>query len=99
MNTIIDFSIFPVDKGESLSPYVARAMDIIRASGLKYHMGPMGTSIEGGWDELQALINRCFEALKADCNRIIMTIKVDYRKGASDRIQNKIRSVEQKMTP
>lgn len=97
MNTIVDFSIFPVDKGESLSPYVARAMDIIRTSGLKYHMGPMGTSIEGEWDALQALINRCFEALKTDCNRIIMTIKVDFRKGATDRIQHKIRSVQEKM--
>ncbi len=98
MSTIIDFSIFPVDKGDSLSPYVARAMDIIKASGLKYHMGPMGTSIEGEWGELQALINRCFEDLKTDCNRVIMTIKVDHRKGASDRIRSKIRSVEEKLT-
>ena len=32
MSVLIDFSIFPVDKGENLSSYVARAVKIIRFS-------------------------------------------------------------------
>ncbi len=34
MSVIINFSIFPLDKGESLSNYVARAIKIIDESGL-----------------------------------------------------------------
>ena len=34
MSVIVEFSIFPIDKGESLSPYVARALKIIQDSGL-----------------------------------------------------------------
>ena len=46
MGLLINFSIFPVDRDESLSPYVARAVKIIKDSGLPYKLGPMGTSIE-----------------------------------------------------
>lgn len=97
MSVLIEFSIFPMDKTESVSPYVARAVKIIQGSGLPYRLGPMGTAIEGEWDEVMALVEKCFEELKKDSNRIYMTIKVDYRKGDSGRIDGKIRSVEEKL--
>lgn len=94
MSVIVDFSIFPVDKGESVSAYVSRAVKLIKESGLAHQLGPMGTSIEGEWDEVMALVGRCLEALKKDCSRVYMTIKVDYRKGASGRMTHKIQSIE-----
>lgn len=48
MSVVIDFSIFPVDKGASVSPYVARVVQVIRDSCLPYQVTPMGTCIEGG---------------------------------------------------
>ncbi len=97
MSVLIDFSIFPVDKGTSVSPYVARAVGIIRQSGLDCALGPMGTSIEGEWQEVMAVVNRCFEALQADCDRIYFTIKADYRKAAVGRLQGKVQAVEAKL--
>lgn len=94
MSALIDFSIFPVDKGESVSPYVTRVVTIIRDSGLPYKLGPMGTTIEGEWDELMAIVTRCFKELKKDCGRIYMSIKIDYREGGSNRIVSKVKSVE-----
>ena len=96
MSVILDFSIFPVDKGESVSGYVSRAVKIIQESGLPHKLGPMGTCVEGEWDEVMALVDRCFKALQQDCSRIYMTIKVDSRQGAGGRMEGKIRSVEQK---
>jgi uncharacterized protein (TIGR00106 family) len=93
MSTLIDFSIFPVDKGESVSPYITRVVTIIRDSGLPYKPGPMGTTIEGEWDELMVIVTRCFKELKKDCGRIYMSIKVDYREGGSNRIVSKVKSV------
>ena len=98
MSTLIDFSIFPLDKGESVSPYVARMVSIIQKSGLAFKLGPMGTSIEGEWGEVMALVDRCFESLKTDCYRVVMTLKADYRKGTSGRIEEKIRSVREKLS-
>lgn len=97
MSVLIDFSIFPVDKGTSVSPYVARAVAIIKASGLSYSLGPMGTSIEGEWPAVMGVVNRCFEDLQTDCGRIYFTIKADYRKDAANRLQGKVRAVESKL--
>ena len=97
MSTLIDFSIFPLDKGKSVSPYVAKAVSIIKDSGLDYLLGPMGTSIEGNWDEVMGVVNHCFEELKKDCERIHITIKADYSKGSAGRIKVKVRSVEEKL--
>jgi uncharacterized protein (TIGR00106 family) len=97
MSVIVDFSIFPLDKGESLSAYVARSIKIIEESGLPYDFRAMGTSIEGEWDEVMAVVSRCFEAMRHDCRRISLSLKADYRKGPSGRLQRKIESVKEKL--
>ena len=94
---LLDFSLFPLDKGESLSPYVARSLDIIDRSGVDYRCHAMGTTLEGNLDELLAVVKRCFEALAADCHRIECSIKIDYRKGPAGRLEGKVASVERKL--
>jgi uncharacterized protein (TIGR00106 family) len=94
MSLIIDFSIFPVDKGESVSAYVSKAVKKIQQSGLSFKVGPMGTAIEGDWGEVMALVKACMDEMAQDCRRVYFTIKGDYRKGPSGRIESKMRSVE-----
>ena len=97
MSVIINFSIFPLDKGESLSNYVARAIKIIDESGLPYELTSMGTSIEGEWAEVMAVVDKCFEAIEKDCNRVYLALKADYRKGPVGRIKGKVESVKRKL--
>ena len=97
MSVIVDFSLFPLDKGESLSPYVARSIRIIQESGLPYEFRAMGTSIEGDWAEVMAVVNRCVETMQQDCNRIVLNLKADFRKGPSGRLQRKVESVREKL--
>lgn len=97
MSTILDFSIFPLDKGASLSTYVARAVRIVKESGLPYVFSPMSTSIEGEWDEVLAVVTRCKEALEHDCDRINVAIRLDWRTGEPGRITAKIKAVEEKL--
>ena len=97
MSVIIDFAIFPTDKGESVSPYVARAVKIIKDSGLNYTLNAMGTSIEGEWGEVMAVVKNCFEELQKDCNRIYLTLKADYRRATHGRLESKVQSVEEKL--
>ncbi len=98
MSVLVNFSIFPMDKGESVSPYVARAVRILRDSGLTQSLGPMGTSIEGEWDQIMALVTQCLEELKKDCNRVYMVITADYRKGPAGRIEGKVKAVEGRLS-
>ena len=48
---LAEFSIVPIGKDVSLSKYVAKSLDIIDKSGIEYRMNPMGTVVEGEWDE------------------------------------------------
>ena len=54
----------------------------------------MGTVIEGEWNEVLAVVTKCYESLRADCPRITCTMKIDARDGASGRLTSKVKSVE-----
>ena len=92
---LLDFSMSPLGKGESVGPYVARCLKVVAASGLDYRLHAMGTTLEGEWDDVFAVVRRCFEILKPDCERITCSIKVDYRAGPGGRLDGKVRRVEE----
>ena len=96
-DTLLEFSMTPLDKGESVSKYVARSLKIIDESGSDYRLNPMGTVLEGTWEEVFGVVNRCFERMQQDCQRISVAIKVDYRKGKEGRLKSKIASIEEKL--
>jgi uncharacterized protein (TIGR00106 family) len=91
---LLEFSMSPLGKGESVSKYVSRSLDIIDKSGVAYRLNPMGTVLEGEWDEVFGVVRKCYERMKKDCNRISCSIKVDFRKGHSGRLVSKVASVE-----
>lgn len=94
---LLEFSMTPLGKGESVSEYVARSLEIVEASGLDYRLHAMGTILEGEWDEVFAVVKRCYEAMSADCPRITCSIKVDARQGAQGRLRSKVESVERRL--
>jgi len=94
---LLEFSMFPLDKGESLSAYVAGSLDIVEKSGLDYRLNPMGTVIEGEWDDVLDVVRQCFKKMEESCRRVSCSIKIDYRKGQSGRLVSKIESVEEKL--
>lgn len=94
---LLEFSMSPLGKGESVGKFVARSLEIIDRSGVDYRLNPMGTVLEGDWDEVFGVVKRCFERMRRDCNRISCTIKVDYRKGYKGRLTAKVASVEKQL--
>ena len=96
---LMEFSISPVGKGASLSKYVARAIKIVMDSGLPHENNPMGTVVEGDWDELMALVKECRDALIKDSERVIINMKIDDRPGKpKDRLSAKLKSIEQRLS-
>ena len=94
---LLELSIYPLDKGESVGEYVARCLDIIDRSGLAYQCHAMGTTLEGEYGAVMGVVGQCFAALEPDCNRIECIIKLDYRKDVQNRLHGKVRSVEQRL--
>ena len=91
---LLEFAMAPRGTGESLSEHVARIVDIIDRSGVPYQLTPMGTILEGEWAEVLGVVTACFEALKTDCPRISVHLKVDYRAGDSRRMNAKTEKME-----
>ncbi len=94
---LAEFSMTPLGKGEGVSPFVARSLDIVDRSGLDYLLTPMGTVLEGTWEEVMEVIGKCFERMREDCDRITCSVKIDYRRGREGRLGTKVRSVEEKV--
>ncbi len=91
---LCQFSIFPVGAGESLSASVAGIIDIIDKSGIPYQTHSLGTIVEGDWETVMDLIRRCHEVIGQDNARVVTNIHIDDRKGADNRIEGKIKSLE-----
>jgi uncharacterized protein (TIGR00106 family) len=95
MAILLEFSMAPLGAGESVGKQVAGSLDVIDRSGLRYCLKPMGTVIEGEWDEVMGVVRECLERMSQDCNRVTCTIKFDWRKGATGRLESKIESVRE----
>ena len=94
---LVEFSIVPLGSGSSISSRVAQVLELVDASGLAYKITPMGTVVEGTWDEVFRLIKRCHRITLQQEGRVLTTIRVDDRKGAANRIDAKVQSVEKKL--
>ncbi len=97
MSVMLEFSMYPTGKGESLSKYVSESAKIIVKSGVDYRFGSMGTVLEGEWDEVMDVVSKCYKKMKQNCNRISCHITIDYRNGRTDGLTNKIESVANKL--
>jgi uncharacterized protein (TIGR00106 family) len=96
---LAELSVAPIDKGsEDLSKYVAEVIKIIAASGLDYEIHALGTLIEGPSDKVFEVIRKCHETMTMHSDRVLTTVKIDDRKGATGRIRGKVRSVEEKLS-
>ncbi len=99
MSVLIEFSMFPTDRGESISTEVSDIIDLIRNSGHDYKLTAMGTVIETpDIKEALELVEKAYTCLeKQGCKRVFTAIKMDIRKGKSNRMTQKILSVESKI--
>jgi uncharacterized protein (TIGR00106 family) len=98
MSVLLEFAMFPTDKGESVSAYVSRVIKMIDGSGYPYRLTPMGTVVETStMPEALEILRKSYEQLEDDCNRVYSSVKFDIRKGKENRIDGKIRSIENKI--
>jgi len=96
---IVAVSIAPSDVGTSLSKYVAAAEKALREDGrVKFRLDPMFTTLEGDMDVCFEVIRKMQEAVFAmGAKRVGTVIKIDDRRDKTVRMDDKIRSVEEKL--
>lgn len=95
---LLEFSIIPIGKGESIGDEIAKVIKIVEESGLPYKVNPMGTVVEGDWDKVMGLVKKCHQEVLKNCSRVVTSITIDDRpEKPADRIVEKIRSVEKRL--
>ncbi len=76
---IVEIQVLPTPAGTADDPHahVEAAIEVISRSGLRYEVGPLGTSIEGSPDQIWPLLRAAHEAaLAAGGASSIAVIKV-----------------------
>lgn len=98
MKVMIDLCIVPLGVGVSLSSYIAACENVLKEAGLKTALHSYGTNIEGEWDEVFAAVKRCHEVVhKMGAPRITTTIKAGTRTDRNQTMEDKIKSVQEKL--
>jgi len=98
MKAIVDLCVVPLGVGVSVSKYVAACERVLKQAGLETRLHACGTNIEGEWDEVFAAIKRCHEAVhQMGAPRITTTIHLGTRTDRSQSMDDKVRSVEEKL--
>jgi uncharacterized protein YqgV (UPF0045/DUF77 family) len=84
---LLSIQILPkVNAGEEVIPYVDRAIEIIKASGVLYRVGPLETTMEGDLDHLLDIVKQMNAAMFEMGSPSVMSqikLVVDGQEGAS----------------
>jgi len=98
MKVIADICVVPIGVGVSLGSYIAVCEKILIDAGLQVHLHGYGTNVEGEWDQVMQAFKDCHAALHGmGVPRISSTIRLGTRTDREQTIEDKIRSVEEKL--
>jgi uncharacterized protein (TIGR00106 family) len=98
MHVIVDLCVIPLGVGLSVSKYVAACERVLQDAGLKTHLHAYGTNVEGEWDAVFAAVKKCHEVIHGmGAPRISTTLRVGTRTDRPQTMDDKVRSVEDKL--
>lgn len=76
----VSFQVVPNVPEDRIYPVVDKVIALIAASGVKYEVGPMETTMEGELQELLDIIVKAQDVCtKEGAKRVLSVIKIDYK--------------------
>jgi uncharacterized protein (TIGR00106 family) len=100
VKAIVDLCVVPLGVGVSVSEYVVACERILKEAGLKTQLHAYGTNVEGEWDAVFAAVKRCHETVHAmGAPRISTIIKLGTRTDRDQTMNDKVKSVQDKLRP
>ena len=97
---LVAFSVSPTTSDApdgSVSEAVARAVRVVRDSGLPCETTSLFTTIEGEWDECMAVVKAACEAVAEVSPRVGLVLKADIRPGWTGQLTAKVERVEERL--
>ncbi|MGA4506452.1 thiamine-binding protein [Propionibacteriaceae bacterium G1746] len=94
---LVAFSVAPSMNNPDASVHdaVARAVQIVRDSGLPNRTDAMFTTIEGSWDECMDVVRRCSDAMLEYGPRVSLVLKADIRPSHTGELDGKLVRLEE----
>jgi uncharacterized protein (TIGR00106 family) len=94
---LVAFSISPATSDDTggVAEAVARAVRVVRESGLPNETNAMFTNVEGEWDEVMAVVKQAVDAVAEVSPRVSLVLKADIRPGFTGQLTAKVERVEQ----
>lgn len=87
---LVELSINPLGRGAHISSDLAAILKLIDDSGLRYVLTPLGTGIEGEWEEVMPLIRTCHEQARKLSTHVMTTVRIEDEQGATDKLYENI---------
>ncbi|MES9969494.1 MAG: MTH1187 family thiamine-binding protein [Candidatus Thiodiazotropha sp.] len=99
MSVVLEFSVFPLDRGVSVSEEVSQVIEMIHNSGVEYQLTAMGTLIEtSNLADAFAIVERATQLIhNTGCQRVYAAVKIDSRPAREHGLQGKIRSIQDRL--
>lgn len=92
---LAEFSVTPIGAGVHLSKEIAKAVKVVKESGLDYQLTAMGTILEGKREEVLRTIIKAHAVLLEGNPRVSTKIILDeLREDMPGRIRSKVLNVE-----
>ncbi len=99
MKVLADLCVVPIGVGVSVSKYIVACEKVLKEAGLKTVLQMYGTNIEGEWDEVFTAVKKCHLVVHdMGAPRISSTIRLGTRVDRNQTMEDKIKSVEDKLT-
>ena len=80
-SVLAEFSITPMVEGD-MRPFIDAALEQLDNAGVRYEVGPVGTTVEGEIDHVLLAIKNAHEAvMEQGVSRVVTEIRIDEKKG------------------
>lgn len=95
---LLQLTMIPMGQGVSVGEYVAEIQNRLQNEKATFHLGDMGTLIEGDITELLKIIGIIYETpFELGAVRVVTNIIIDDRRDKEIHIGEKIQSVKRRM--
>ena len=95
---LVAFSVAPTGGDASVGDAVAKAVRVVRESGLPNETTSMFTTIEGEWDEVMAVVKKAVDAVSAYAPRVSLVMKADIRPGYTGQLTAKVDRIDKHLS-
>ena len=94
---LFELSVLPIGGDIHLSDELARVLEVVDRSGLRYQLGPGSTCIEGPWESVLPVIRACHDEARRASPHVVTLLRIEDDQGQKDKIRTNVESVEAKV--